>query len=176
MSRKLYLHFKLVSRLAVMVMAMGLSFSLVGCSYSTERPFRKDICTIAVKPFGSIEFRRGIGMSLTEAVKKRIMLDTPYKLADASVADTVLTGEVLQVRQATLGRDFVWDRPRETQLTLIVKFQWKDLRTGRIIVEKDRWLQTFDYSVPVGENDQIALQGAVDRMAETIVEQMESDW
>jgi hypothetical protein len=153
-----------------------MTLSLVGCSYSTDRPFRKDVCTIAVKPFGSKEFRRRIEMNLTEAVKKRILLDTPYKLADESVADTLLTGEVLQVRQATLGRDFTFDRPRETQLTLIVKFQWKDLRTGEVIVQKDRWLQTYDYSKPVGENEEIALEGAVDRMAETIVEQMEQDW
>jgi hypothetical protein len=152
-------------------------FLLVGCSgYSTDRPFRKNVCTVAVKPFGSKEFRRRIEMDLTEAVKKRILQDTPYKLADASVADTVLTGEVLQVRQATMGRDFKCNLPRETQMTLIVKFQWKDLRSGEVLVQKDRWLQTYDWSAPVGENQEIAIQGAVDRMAETIVEQMERDW
>jgi len=151
--------------------------SLVGCTgYSTDRPFRKDVKTIAVKPFGSKEFRRRIEMDLTEAVKKRIILDTPYKLADVSVADTELTGEVLQVRQATMGRDFECNLPRVTQLTLIVKFQWKDLRTGEVLVQKDRWLQTYDWSAAVGENQELAIQGAVDRMAETIVEQMERDW
>jgi hypothetical protein len=147
-----------------------------GCSYSTDRPFRSNVSTIAVKPFGSKEFRRRIEMDLTEAVKKRIQLDTPYKIADEAVADTILTGEVLEVRQGTMGRDFTWNRPRETQLTLIVKFQWKDLRTGKILVQKDRWLQSYDYAKPVCETEWDAIQGAVDRMAETIVEQMESDW
>jgi len=150
--------------------------SATGCSYSTDRPFRTDVRTVAVKPFGSKEFRRRIEMDLTEAIKKRIMTDTPYKLADEKVADTVLTGEVLEVRQGTMGRDFTFNLPRETQLTLIVKFQWKDLRTGRILVKKDRWLQTYDYARPVGESEWTGLQGAVDRMSETIVEQMEAEW
>jgi len=102
-----------------------ISIVMIGvCSYSTDRPFRSNVATVAVKPFGSKEFRRRIEMDLTEAVKKRIQLDTPYKIADEAVADTVLTGEVLEVRQGTMGRDFTWNRPRETQLTLIVKFQW----------------------------------------------------
>jgi len=160
-------------RLAV----FGLSLAaLSGCSYSTDRPFRSDVRSIAVKPFGSKEFRRRIEMDLTEALKKRIQMDTHYKLADEKVADTLLTGEVLEVRQGTLGRDFKCNRPRETALTLIVRFQWKDLRTGKILVNRDRWLQTYDYSRFTSENEWTGIQGAVDRMAETIVEQMEADW
>jgi hypothetical protein len=158
------------------VLGLLLAVLIDGCSYSTDRPFRSDVKTIAVKPFSSKEFRRRIEMDLTEAVKKRIQMDSPYKITDESVADTLLTGEVLEVRQGTMGRDFTCNRPRETQLTLIIKFQWKDLRSGKILVQKDRWLQTYDYSRPVGETDWDAIQGAVDRMAETIVEQMESEW
>lgn len=162
----------------IRIVVLGLMWVAMvgGCGYSSERPFRSDVKTIAVKPFGTKEFRRRIEMDLTEAVKKRIQLDTPYRFADESVADTVLTGEVLEVRQGTMGRDFVWNRPRETQLTLIVKFQWKDLRSGEVLVQKDRWLQTYDYARPVCETEWDAIQGAVDRMAETIVEQMERDW
>ncbi len=160
----------------LIIFAITSLIAISGCSYSTDRPFRKDIKTICVKPFSSRAFRRRIEMNLTEAIKKRINMDTPYKLTDEAHADTILTGEVLDVRQGTMGRDFRLNRPRETQLTLIVSFQWKDLRTGKILVKKDRWLATYDYSRPVGETEYIALQGAVDRMAETIVEQLERDW
>ena len=51
-----------------------------------------------------------------------------------------------------------------------------NLRTGKILVARDRWMQTYDYSRPVRETEFTALQGAVDRMAETIVEQLESNW
>lgn len=159
------------------ITALGLAvLAAAGCSYSTDPPFRSDVRSIAVKPFGSKEFRRRIEINLTEALKKRIQMDTPYKLRDEKVADTILTGEVLDVREGTLGRDFVFNRPRETALTLTVRFQWKDLRTGRILVNRERWTQTFDFSRPVGETEWTGLQGAIDRMAETIVEQLECDW
>lgn len=156
--------------------AAAVIISAGGCGYSTARPFRKDVRSVCVKPFGSREFRRRIEMNLTEAIKKRIQMDTPYKLTGEKRADTVLKGEVLEVRQATIGRDFRRNMPRETQLTLIVRFEWKDVRSGEILVKRDRWLQTFDYARPVGESEPVGLQGAVDRMAETIVEQMEADW
>jgi len=166
-----------MNRKSFHIVAIGIMAAVVaGCSYSTDRPFRSNVCSVAVKPFGSKEFRRRIEMDLTEAVKKRIMMDTPYKLRDEKVADTVLTGEVLEVREGTMGRDFKCNLPRETSLTLVVKFQWKDLRTGQILVNRDRWIQTYDFSRPVGETEWTGIQGAVDRMAETIVEQMESEW
>ncbi len=148
-----------------------------GCSsYSSQRPFRKDVKSICVKTFDSRVFRRRIEMKLTEALRKRIKLDTPYRLADENVADTVLKGEILEIRQGTLGRDFRTNLPRETQLTLVVSFEWKDVRTGELLVSRQRWLQTYDYSRPVGEREFDAINGAVDRMAETIVEQMMADW
>lgn len=147
-----------------------------GCGYSSRRPFPTHVRTICVKPFASRVFRRRIEMDLTRAIKKRIQMDTPYRLADEKHADTVLTGEVLNIKQATMGRDFRFNMPRETQLTMVVRFQWKDLRNGVILVDRPHWLQTFDYARPVRETEWTALQGAVDRMAETIVEQMEVDW
>jgi len=166
----------MVDALRTCLSAMILAALAGGCGYTTERPFRRDVTTVHVEPFASKAFRRRIEMNLTEAIKKRIQMDTPYRLADKGIADTELTGEVLEVRQATLGRDFRSNLPRETHLLLAVRFQWKDLRTGKVLVKRDRWIQSFDYARPVKETEFIALQGAIDRMAETIVEQMEADW
>jgi hypothetical protein len=147
-----------------------------GCGYSTERPFRNDVKTVAVDIFESREFRRGLELQLTEALTKRIEAETPYKLAKKNVADTLLTGEVLEVRQGTLGRDFRTNLPRETAATLVVAFQWKDLRTGEILVDRPHFVQTVEYIRPVGEDFYDASQRLADRMAERIVEQMEIDW
>lgn len=147
-----------------------------GCGYSHRRPFRSDVKTIWVKPFATKVFRRRIEMDLTTAIKRHIQMKTPYKLANAASADTILKGEVLDVKQATMGRDFRRNVPRETQLTLLVSFEWKDMRTGKILLERKRWLQTYDYALPVGETEATALQGVIDRMAERIVEQMEQEW
>ena len=154
----------------------GLMVLAGGCGYSSQRPFRADVQTVYVKPFGSREFRRRIEMNLTEALKKRIQMDTNYRLSDMKTADTILKGEVIQVKQATLGYDFLLNAPRETQLTLVVSFQWKDLRSGKILVDRQGWLQTYEYAWAVGEKELDAINGAVDRMAETIVEQMMTEW
>ena len=167
----------MIKRNLFKTVAIGLALSIItGCGYSTQRPFRKDVKTIYVKPFGSKAFRRRIEFNLTEAIKKRINSDTPYKLTSQNRADTILTGEILEVKQSTMGRDFELNIPRETQLTLAVRFQWKDLRTGKILVNRDKWIQSVDYVRPVGETEFTALQGAVNRIAETIVEQLESQW
>lgn len=154
-----------------------------GCGYTTDRAaqFRTEnaserpIRTIAVPIFESREFRRDIELQVTEALKKRIEAETPYKLANQDVADTVLQGEVIEVRQGTIGRDFVNVRPRETAATLIVSWQWKDLRTGEILVNRPRFVHTVDYIRPVGEDLHHALQRASNEMAERIVEQMLDD-
>jgi len=162
-------------KLQLLILGMA-GLVTTGCTYSTERPFRKDVRSVYVKPFDTRIFRRRVEMNLTEAIKKRIQMDAPYKLAGQKDADTILKGEVLEVHQATLGREFLFAMPRETQLTVDVSFEWKDLRSGKILVKRDHWLQTYDYSRPAGENEWIGLQGVVDRIAETIVEQLEEDW
>src|SRR6185503_5634240 len=112
-----------------------------GCGYSadrkaifrTENARKQPIRTVAVDVFASHEFRRGLELQLTEAVKKRINADSPYRLANKTYSDTVLTGEVREVKQSTIGRDFRNVLPRETAASIVVSFQWKDLRTGEIL-------------------------------------------
>jgi hypothetical protein len=126
--------------------------------------------------FRSKEFRRNLEFQLTEALQKRILMDTDYALSGKARADTLLSGEVLEVRQATLGVDFDTDLPRETQATFVVSFQWKDLRSGETLVDRPRFVQTVDYIQPVGETFFDASQEALDDLAERIVEQMQTDW
>lgn len=163
----------------VSVILAGLS----GCGYTTDRDaqFRTEntsgrrIRTVAVPIFESREFRRDIELQVTEALKKRIEAETPFKLANRDRADTVILGEVMEVRQGTIGRDFVHVRPRETAATLVVRWQWKDLRTGEILVDRPQFIHTVDYIRPVGEDFYHAMQRASNEMAERIVEEMLDD-
>lgn len=153
-----------------------------GCGYSSERPFRataadgKPIRTVALDIFQSREFRRGLELQLTEALAKRLEAETPYRLARREQADTLLTGEIREVQQTTIGRDFVVNRPRETAMTVAISFQWKDLRTGDILVNRPAFIQTVDYVRPLNEDFYDATQEAMDKLAERIVEQLEADW
>ncbi len=174
----------MMSRLSlVVVLGAGVCLA-VGCGYSadrddvirTENADGERIRTVALHIFESREFRRGLELHLTEALAKRIEAETPFKLAKEQRADTLLTGEIREVRQGTLGRDFRDVKPRQTAATVIISFQWKDLRTGEILIDRPSFVQTVDYIRPVGEDFYHASQRAMDRFAERIVEQMESEW
>ena len=150
---------------------------LTGCGYSAKRPFSADIDTVYVEMLQSREFRRELEFHLTEALVKRIEMDTPYRIADREVADTVLSGEIIEVKQNVQGNMFVTDDPRSIGSSVIMRFRWQDQRTGDILVDRPRFLHLDSYIPPVGESftTGVAVR-SLDRMAERIVETMEIGW
>jgi hypothetical protein len=126
--------------------------------------------------FQSREFRRGLEFTLTEALQKRILQDTPYRIADKSTADTMISGEVLEVRQNVMGRMYLTGQPRQLQATFIIRFEWKDLRSGQVLVNHPRFVQSIEYIPPIGETFDNASDAALDDLAERMVEQMMSSW
>jgi len=156
-----------------MALALG---SLTGCGYSTKRPFRADIQTVHVEMLHSREFRRELEVRLTEAIIKRIEMDTPYRVAPRRTADAALTGEILNVKNQVFGDDLGTGRPREIGSTVVVRFRFQDLRSGDILVERPRFVYQTSYIPPVGETFTTAMTRALDGMAEQMVETMETDW
>lgn len=161
--------------------ALVLSSSLLltgtaGCGYSSEPLHRQTVRSVYVEMAQSREFRRGIEFELTEALRKELDLHTPYKNAPREKADTVLSAEVLEWRQATLGRSLLTDRPRETAATLVVRYQWQDMRTGKLLRDRPRFLTTVNYRRPAGESVEMARLDAVNKLARSIVDDMESSW
>ena len=150
--------------------------ALSGCGYRAGELYRPNIETVHVEIFASREFRRELEFKLTEAVKKRIGLDTPYRLAPPEKADTILKGEVLEVRQAAFATDYETRLPREKQLTLAVRVQWKDLRSGHMLIDQPVELQAVDYLPPAGESEPFAQERAIDRLAAKIVAKMYDEW
>lgn len=155
---------------------MLILIAVAGCGYRAGGPFRSEVRTVYVEMFGSKEFRRDLEFQLTEAVKKRIATDTPYRLANRQDADTILVAEVLEERQAALAPDFRSRQPREKLTTLAVRVQWKDVRTGRVLVDQPVLLQAADYLPPAGETEHFAHERAADRLAARIVAAMYEDW
>ncbi|MCP4591460.1 MAG: hypothetical protein GY842_12010 [bacterium] len=164
----------MIARFSVVVGLLGLLCS--GCGYSTQRPFRSGIQTVHVEMLESREFRRELEFQLSEALVKRIELDTPYRIAPLRTADTLLTGEILEVRQRALGDDFETGLPRETGATVVMSYRWKDLRTGDTLVSRDRFIHSTEYIPPVGESFSTGMVRGLDGMARSIVQSMETGW
>jgi len=162
----------------------GLSVGLVaaalcasGCGYSTKRPFPSGISTVHVEMLQSQEFRRDLEFELTEAIIKRIEMDTPYRIADSAHADTIFSGEVLEVRQNVLGKQFDSGTAREQGAQITIRYRWKDQRSGKILVERPRFVHQLAYIPSIGESFEkgVGVRG-IDQMAERIVESMETEW
>ena len=149
---------------------------VIGCGYSNRRPFRTDISTVHVEIFHSREFRRELEFQLTEALVKRIEMDTPYRVAPRQTADALLTGEVLSVLNRSFGDDFDKDLPREIGSTMAVRFRLTDMRTGDILLDRPRFVYQTSYIPPVGETFKTGMVRAIDGLAERIVEAMETHW
>lgn len=184
---------------AVVVLVSLLAGSFVGCGYSTQRPFpttvpeasvgveaaddettsrggSAKIRTVFVEPLRSKAFRRELEMRLTEAVSKRIETVTPYRIAAKERADTSLTGEILEVRQAVFGTDFVIDRPRETAVSFLVRLRWSHHRTGKVLMDRKVLIQTETWVPTVGETFYKGSDRGIDELAERVVQQMETVW
>ncbi|MBI5865266.1 MAG: hypothetical protein HZB38_12300 [Planctomycetes bacterium] len=149
---------------------------LTGCGYSSDKLFRSGISTVHVEVFQSKEFRRGMEFQLTEAVKKRIGTDTPYRIAPREKADTILKGEILEERQASFAPDYATRQPRDMQLNLVCRVEWKDVRSGQILLDQPLLLSSTDYLPAAGETEGFGQQKAISDLAAKIVMRMTDDW
>jgi hypothetical protein len=68
------------------------------------------------------------------------------------------------------------NQPQNYQVTLTCWFEWKDLRTGKILARSDAISATGTYASAIGETLDSATNQATRRLAERIVEAMESPW
>ena len=144
--------------------------------YHWSSVYRDDIRTVAVPIFKSNVFQRGIEFSLSKALVSQIEANTPYKVVPRERADTILEGEIVGVRVDTLSADRLSAIPQEQLLDIIVDFTWKDLRTGRILVERRGVEQTASFYPTLGEGRATGTQAASERLALAIVQELQADW
>ena len=66
--------------------------------------------------------------------------------------------------------------PQEQMLGVTIDFTWKDLRSGRILVERRGFEHTATYYPTVGEGRFVDRQQAVENLALAIVQELQADW
>jgi len=148
-----------------------------GCGYTMQPLHRGDVHSVAVAIFASKEFRRELEFDLTRELVKTIEMRTNYKVIHATKrADTELRGEILAFSAPVLTEDTRTDRPQDIEVTVTCWFEWRDLRTGAILARRDKISASGSYAVAIGETQDSATASAMTRLAERIVEAMESEW
>jgi len=151
--------------------------TIIGCGYTTRPLHRTDVKTVAVSIFASKEFRRNLEFDLTGKVARLIPVRTPYTVVhDPKRADTELRGEVIRLDAPVLTRDTATNVPQDVEVTVTCWFEWKDLKTGQILSRRDSISASGIAAAAVGENLNSATNTAMERLAEKIIEAVESDW
>jgi hypothetical protein len=157
--------------------------ALAGCGYNVGAPFSPEIRSVHVPIFKSASNRRFLEYQLTEAVQKQIQQRSHFRLVKDEVADTRLTGKIIDLRKNALGQTRNSDA-RELQVNLQVEVTWEDVRTGQILQQQrvalpPELLQLAaqaEFAPEVGQSLATADQTAIDRLARNIVDMMEVPW
>jgi hypothetical protein len=173
-------HFVRLLAIALLTMVGGCGYSHTGDApsdgYRWRSLYREDVRTIAVPIFTNKDFTRGVEFALSKSLVNQIEAHTPYKVVPRERADSILEGQITAIRRSTVSRDTETAVPQEQLYEIYVDFVWKDLHTGRIIVQRENFAQTRTYYTTLGEGRFVGQQQAVENLALAIVQELQADW
>lgn len=151
---------------------------VTGCvgGYQNSWLYPDQVQTVYVEMFDTTSFRRGHEFVLTDAICKRLEAQTPYKIvSDRNIADSVLSGQ-LGIRSSVLATDRYSAKPIEQETLVNVRVTWKDLKTGRLLIDGEKVYASSSYSDPMGQTFEYSIDRAVNKVAVRVVELMETPW
>lgn len=156
------------------------------CACSTDptqgysfRPARMaGIKTIAVPMFENVSYMHGLEADLTEAIVKEIQRTTQWVVIQGGSAQSTLSGSITQAQMQPLSLSSKTGMVMEQGVEVMVNFEWKDARTGEVLVAR-KGFKTMQSFVPArGTNESLALgqHAAVQELARGIVNELRSSW
>ncbi len=169
--------------------AAGLAVAnMTGCVHyqvGNRNLYRPDIHTVHVPIFKSESFRRDLGERLTERVIKEIQDTTPYRIADAETADSILRGTIVRDDKFVQGTNPL-DDPRILREDLQIQYEWIDQRGQLIrqpaslslapILRTDTVTARGVLYPEAGQSMVTAQQEAIDAFAKQVVQNMQAPW
>ena len=143
-----------------------------GCGYSTRALVRRDITSIYVPVFENATFRRGYEKDLTNAVIEELKRFTRLSFAPAGSADSVLTGEIVEVEERVVTKTEL-DEILEKRISVTVEVRWRDNLTGADLIPARRIREGARVVVALGEDPTARV---LRELAQRIVENMQESW
>jgi len=176
MKRKAY-----SSSIAVIFACVLLTLILCGCnspgSYSNQPLYPQDIQTIRVEMFDNESFQRGVEYELTDAIAKRIEAQTPYKIVTSpDRADAVISGKITSIVTSVLTAERQTGRAMEKGVTVTAVVNFKNLKTGQLLLDNAKLTESSSFSEWQNQGFDYAASLASNKLAQRIVEAMETKW
>lgn len=170
----------------IISLLLGLLGLISGCAsyqFGNATLFNPNVQTIHVPVVRNDTFRHNIGVQLTEALIKTIEQRTPYKVVSDPNADSVLTCRISNDAKRVVA-ETVNDDPRVLNATVSIELTWTDRRgnlllTNRFVPPGELsfyFIQGADFIPEGGQSMATAQHEIVQRLADQIVNQMESRW
>ncbi len=150
-----------------------------GChfyQFGNQGMYCSSVQTVYVEMFESDSFRKFLGQRLTEAVVKEIELNTPLRITERGLAQSVLRGRLLRDRKRVV-TETVNDDPRDLQIDYLLEVTWTD-PAGNPLMERQvlRLNRSIDFIPEGGQSLTTAEQELINRLARQVVQQMEMPW
>jgi hypothetical protein len=171
-----------ITKLIGTVLAAAAVLVLTGCGqgglsgYQNSWLHPQDISSVYVEMFDAGGFRRGYEFTLTDAVCKRIEAQSPYKIvSDRTLADSILSGTITTGAGVIAGERYT-GTPLEQEAFVQVRVTWKNLKTGRLMLDNEKVYASAGYSDRLGQTFEQSAQAAVNKAAQKVVELMEQPW
>ncbi len=147
-------------------------------AWTTRDQFVQGVDTVYVPMWNRNRdiFRRELEFRITEAVAKEIQASTPYRISSESRADTMLTGEIVEIPEQVMNFNPDSGNPREKEIIMTIAFRWVDLRTGKELAKEDAIEVTATYIPDFGEDYFQGSEAAFNAAARRVVQSMHAEW
>ena len=128
--------------------------------------------------WGNSTFQHGLETELTDAIIKRIHATTPWRVTSPEAADASLTGELTGAELVKLSTNRDSGLVQEMAVRLTVSFEWKESRTGRVLMARRNFRSSEPFVPASGGREPLerGRSGAVDQLATDIVAALRSSW
>ncbi len=170
------------TRKAAFIIFFGMTIASLagfcGCAgYSNKSLFPEKIGSVYVEMFDNKSFRRGVEYELTDALAKHIETETPYKIISSrDRADTIISGQIVSVGESWLSTERQTGRPLEKEVELRAVVNWKNLKTGELLIDNQSVSASASYSEWQKQGFRYGSTLAANNLAQRIVELMEKKW
>ena len=162
---------------ALVLFTSGLSGCAEISGYSNESLFPQDVDSVCLEMFDNQTFRRGTEYELSDALSKRIEVETPYKIVSSrDRADSVISGQIVSIAELALSIERETGHVLEKEVEMKALVNWKNLKTGELLIDNQSVSASASYSEYQKQDFTYASSLAANNLARKIVELMERKW